>query len=298
MRSMRVLAPAVFGAIVASVYGCNAIMDLGRFGEATSASDAGDAATPRVPEAGPFDCLNLPNEPLDPAPVTLHLLITNATGTSESAQQIDGGSDLEQVVYEPSPGITLVGCAPLDPFCAKPVTPAEVTDDGGIVTFSLTGSFTGFFRGTSPSTVPFAFFPGQWLAGTTETQYFTSSLTPSDELLLNVSLGNVANLDAGSGLGEVFVIVYDCFDHGVPGVKFTFSRSGSDTVPFYIISGVPSITLAAVTDSEGVGGALNMPEGSLKATATLAATSQTLGSANMYIRAGELTYGWIRMRVH
>ncbi len=276
-------------------------MDLGRFSEAVSAVDAGDAAVTPAPGIdagpGPFDCLNQPNESLDPGAVTLSLVITNATGTTEDAHQIDGGSELDQVIYQPSPGVTMIGCAPLDPFCANPVTPPAVSDDGGLVTFSLTGAFTGFFHGTSPGVVPFTFFPGQWLTGVKEARYFTSSLTPSDEGLLNLSLGNSVNLDAGSGLGEVFIIIYDCVDHAVPGVKLTLSRSESDTLPFYLASGVPSTT-AGVTDAEGVGGALNMPEGSLKATATLAATGMTLGSVTVYVHGGELTYGWIRMRVH
>jgi hypothetical protein len=300
MRVRRSVAFVGLAAFV-SLMGCNLIMDLGRFSEAVSASDAGDAGgaptTGTDAAPGPFDCLNLPNETLDPGAVTLHLTITNVTGTTETAHQIDGGSDLDQVVYTPSPGVAMVGCAPLDPFCANPVTPSEVTDDAGVVTFSLTGAFGGFFHGTSTGVVPFSFFPGQWLTGVTEATDFSSSLTPSDEGLLNLSLGNAVNLDAGSGLGEVFMIVYDCFDHSVAGVKFDLSRSGSDTLPFYITSGVPSTT-AGVTDSEGVGGALNMPEGSLRATATFAATNLVLGSVTVYVHAGELTYGWIRMRVH
>jgi hypothetical protein len=114
---------------------------------------------------------------------------------------------------------------------------------------------------------------------------------------LNGALNNAVDLDAGAGLGEVFVIIHDCNDHRLTGVTLALSRTGPETLPFYIISGVPNTTVN-VTDSEGVGGAVNVPQGSLKITATSLATTTTVGTADVYIRPGELTYAWIRPRVH
>jgi hypothetical protein len=288
---------AFVSGVAGLVSGCEAIMDLGRFGEAISTGDSGPGASVDAAPAGPFDCLAQPSETVDPGAVTLHLLITNGTGTNQTAGSIDGGSDLDEVVYTPTPGVTVVPCLALDPGCANPVDPPAVTDDGGIVNFALTGNFVGFFHGTAPGIIPFTFVPGRWQTGLKEMTYGTADLTASDEQLLNAALGGTVDLDAGSGLGEAFVVVYDCFDHKVAGVKISLSRSVDSTLPFYIQSGVPSTT-AGVTDDEGVGGALNVPEGTLTATATFAATGATLGSVELYVRRGELTYGWIRMRVH
>jgi hypothetical protein len=295
---MRAFGTFAFLGLAVVVVGCNLVMNLGRFNEpATPDSGGGPGAGE---DAGPgtnFDCLKQPNEALDPSPVTLHLLVTNATTPATTAGAIDGGSDIVPVVYDPEPGVTFVSCLELDPLCAHPVTSPQTSDDAGFVTLSLTGSFSGFFRGTGPTVVPFTFAPGQWLTGAKEATYLTSALAPSDEQLLNGALGNAVDLDAGSGLGEVFIIIYDCDDHHVPGATIALSRTGPETLPFYIVSGLPSTTVQ-VTDSEGVGGAVNVPSGTVRATATYLATSTTLGSVDVYVRPGELTYGWIRMRVH
>lgn len=297
---MRAFAAFAFFGTAILVAGCNLVMNLGRFNEApvdaggpSPGDDGGDGGGGYGTN---FDCLSGPKEALDPGAVTLHLLVTNATSPAVTAGSIDGGSDIVPVSYAPLPGVTMLACLALDPGCANPVTSPQVSDDGGIVNLSLTGTFSGFFRGTGPSIVPFTFSPGQWLSGVKEATYLTSALAPSDEQLLNGALGNAVILDAGAGLGEVFIIIYDCDDHHVPGATISLNRTGANTLPFYIVSGVPSTTVQ-VTDSEGVGGAVNVPEGTVRATATYLPTSTTLGFVDVYVRPGELTYGWIRMRV-
>jgi hypothetical protein len=294
---MRAFAAFAFLTLGVAAVGCNLVMNLGRFNE--SPVDSGGATGPGDDSGagGAFECLKQPNETLDPSPVTLHLLVTNATTPATTAGAIDGGSDIMPVIYDPIAGVTFVSCLELDPLCAHPVTTPQTSDDAGFVNLSLTGSFSGFFRGTGPAIVPFTFSPGQWLTGLKEATYLTSALAPSDEQLLNGALGNAVELDASAGLGEVFIIIYDCNDHHVAGATISLSRSGPETLPFYIVSGLPSTTVQ-VTDSEGVGGAINVPSGTVRATATYLANSLTLGSVDVYVRPGELTYGWIRMRVH
>jgi hypothetical protein len=291
---MRAFPAFAFLGLAIVVVGCNLIMDLGRFtdddGGATSGVDAGGAT-------GPFACVNDPSEMLDPGVVTLHLALGNATGTNESAGDIDGGSDIVPVIYTPIPGVTVLACNALDPTCGKPVTPPQITDDAGLVTFALTGTFAGFFRATSPTIVPITFAPGQWLTGVKVATYETAALAPSDEAALNGVLNNAVDLDASSGLGEVFLTIYDCNDRHVPGATFTLNQMAENTLPFYLNKGVPS-TKVQVTDSEGVGGAVNVPHGTVHATATVLDASVTLGSIDVYVNAGELSYGWIRMRVH
>jgi hypothetical protein len=285
------------GAVAPLLLGCNALMDLGRFNEAVAHDGGGAASDTSVGLPDKLACLALPNETLDPGPVSLQILLANATQQTESPGTIDGGTDITDAVYTPFPGITMRACLALDPGCASPVTSPVVSDDAGAVNFTLPGTFNGFFRGEAPSVVSFTFFPGQWLTGAKSAQYATGALANTDEVLLNGALNNAVNLDAGSGLGEVFVSIRDCNDHRLAGVTLALSRTGPDTLPFYIISGVPSTT-TQVTDNGGVGGAVNVPEGSVKITATHLATSTTVGTADVYIRPGELTYAWIRPRVH
>jgi hypothetical protein len=288
---MRAFPAFAFLGLTVVVVGCNLIMDLGRFSEAAGAG-AG------VPDGGPFNCLGAAPEGLDPGAVTLHIALGNATGTNESAGDIDGGSDIVPVIYTPFPGVTVLACNALDPPCANPVGPAQTTDDAGLVTFTaLTGTFAGFFRATSPAIVPITFAPGQWLTGVKVATYETAALARSDEGSLNLVLNNAVDLDASSGLGEVFLTIYDCNDRHVAGATFTLNQMADNTLPFYLNNGVPS-TKVQVTDSEGVGGAVNVPHGTVHATATVLDASVTLGSIDVYVNAGELSYGWIRMRVH
>ena len=298
-------------AVVIVASGCNLIMDLGRFNETSAEQDGGgdsgasDTGVPDTgsadagPDADPrFACLALPGESLDPSQVTLELLVADATKTAQTPASVDGGTDLTYVVYTPRAGVSMSACLGFDPACANPVTTPALTNDAGSVSFTLSGNFVGFFHGTAPGIVPFSLFPGQWPTGEKHEQYGTSSLSVSDETLLNAALNNAVDLDAGSGLGEVFVIVYDCFEHRLAGATVALSKSAPNTLPFYVTSsGVPDTT-AQVTDNAGVGGAVNVPAGTVKVTATFLATSTTIGSIDVYVRPAELTYAWIRPRVH
>jgi hypothetical protein len=294
---MKVSSALAFLGLPILALGCNLIMDLGRFSEAVSTDGGGERPGDGgvVDDGGPFGCLLLPPETLDPSAVTVQVLVTNSTAPSETAGSIDGGSDLIDVVYTPYPGMAVVPCNILDPTCSMPLANSQVTDGGGVVTFSLTGTFNGLFYFTSPSTVPSLFFPGPLLAEDKSVQLFTAALTSEAEQALNSAINNAVILDASAGLGEVFLSVYDCNDHRLAGVTFSFNNPGTQQLPFYLISGIPN-TATELTDYDGVGGAVNVPSGSQKITATYVATSTTLGTTDVYVQGGALTIGYIRTR--
>ena len=75
------------------------------------------------------------------------------------------------------------------------------------------------------------------------------------------------------------------------------SVDAGSTVQYYLVGGLPT-TAATETDSLGGGGAVNVPVGPLTITATLAGTSQTLGSLKIYIAPGTESYAWLRVRTH
>jgi hypothetical protein len=294
------------GALGAAV-GCTAILDLGRFQEAaTTAGDTGapdtslatDAGVDTGPEDPRFACLKLPNQTLDTGQVSLQLAIANVTKQQVTPGSVDGGTDTNDVYFTGLPGVTMEACLGLDPACANPVNTPAQTDDGGIVNFTISANFTGFFRGTGDQLVPFNFFPGPWPAGVPSATYVTGALRVSDEVLLNSALNDAVDLDAGSGLGELFVVVFDCLDHHLAGATVSLNKSAPSTLPFYVTaSNVPDIQ-AQVTDKAGVGGAVNVPAGTVRATATYVATSTIIGTADVYVHPAELTYAWIRPRVH
>lgn len=293
---MRLRTSFTFLALAASALACNVILDLGRFTAApTDGGGAGTSDSGGIPSN--LACVTAPNETLNTVPVTLQLMVANTIATMETPGEIDGGTDLAYAVYTPQTGVSIESCHSFDPTCLSPVTSPQIVDDAGILSLTLSGNFVGFFSGTGPTTVPFTFWPGNWLSGTTSATYGTSALQYAQEEALNGALDNAVILDAGAGLGELFIVIYDCNDHYTSGATLTTSRTGSEQLPFYIISGVPN-TMAQVTDTAGVAGAINVPAGSVRATATDLATSTQIGSIDVYINAGALTLGWIRARTH
>jgi hypothetical protein len=294
---MRLRSSFTFLLLAAYAVACNAILDLGRFTEGPTDSGGGVTGSNDSGIPSNLACVTAPKESLAPGPVNLQLIIATTIGEMETPGQIDGGTDITYAAFTPQPGVTIEACQSLDPTCGSPVTTPQVVDDAGIADLTFSGNFVGFFRGTSPITVPFTFWPGNWLSGATSASYGTSALQYTQESALNVSLNNAVILDAGAGLGELFMVVFDCNDHRFSGATLAITGSGPDTLPFYVISNLPSTT-AEATDSFGVAGAVNVPHGPVRATATDLATGTTIGSIDVYINSGELTLGWIRPRTH
>jgi hypothetical protein len=264
-----------------------------------SGAGVGDAAPDTfVVPPGPWGCVSVPNESLDPnLEVTAKLQAFNAVDPSTASGAVDGGSDLNTVSATWLPGVSVVMCTLRDPGCTSGTKPV-LTDDGGSTTFHLTGDFSGFFSLTRSDLVPFSFYPGNLLAGATSTNLPTYGIDPLNFSVLAAAVTMAPlSFDQDGGLGHTFVNVYDCEDHQAPGVTLTYSNGGSETATFYMKDGLPN-TMAMQTDAYGIGGAVNMPIGNLTIKATLASNLMPVGSAVVLIRPGELTNAWIRVRTH
>jgi hypothetical protein len=251
-----------------------------------------------VVPSGPWGCVQLPNEQLDPSlEVTATLQVFSAVQPSYGAGQVDGGSDLNTVSATWFPGVSVTSCALLDPGCAHG-TPPVLTDDAGAATFHLTGAFSGFFSLSRSDLVPWSFYPGNLLAGATSTNLPTFGIDPTDFTILasQVTMAPPSFATDG-GVGHTFVSVYDCEDHQAPGVALTYSTAGAETAVFYMKNGLPS-TMATETDGFGIGGAINVPIGNLTVKATLVKGLMPVGSADVAIRPGALTHAFIRVRTH
>jgi hypothetical protein len=136
----------------------------------------------------------------------------------------------------------------------------QTTDDAGSSHFPLAGNFNGWFLVNRSDLLPYRFYPGPFPAGPpviTDPLAVVSQAGANDFV---AALGaNVAqSFDAGSGLGLVFISVYDCNDHLAPGVSFSISNPGPNNIVFYTAGGFPSTT-ATHTDRGGAGGFINVP---------------------------------------
>jgi hypothetical protein len=266
--------------------------------EASTKAGGSDSAV----DAGPWSCLNLPGERLDPnLHVDLSVLVINGLDSTTSAGAIDGGSDLDIVTGTWLPGVAVRTCALRDPNCTSP-SPVAITNEAGISNFQVTGDFAQFFDLRRSDLVPSTLYPGNLLAGQTTASLPVFLVTPGGLQALGASVSSQAtnpiSLDPNGGLGHVLVTIYDCQDHQASGVSLTFSNTDpTRTVQFYIQNSVPVAT-ASQTDFDGLGGASNLPAGAQTVHATIGSQEMPIGNATFEVHAGALTNAWIRVRSH
>jgi hypothetical protein len=302
-------ARTLLGAGVLAGAGCSTVMgiDADRYvGPAADAAGYGgqdaSAASPRdgggasLPAS--WGCLNGPHEELEP---TLHVDVTvvvmDAVQPSTSAGAVDGGSDLDTLSAGWLSGVAVRPCDLLDPACAH-AAQAVLTNDAGAAEFALTGDFAGFFDLRRPDLVPATLYPGHLLAGQTTASFPAYTIHPKDLRSLAGSAATTVDLDPDSGVGQAIVTIYDCQDHQASGISVAYEGLDAQAaVPFYFSGGLPN-TRATQTDSYGIAGAINVPVGTLMATATLASTATMVGSIAFDIRAGAVSFAWIRVRSH
>jgi hypothetical protein len=258
-------------------------------------------ATSTVPSPGdaatdPWACLDQPAQVTDTSPVAITFKAYDVINPITTAGSM-GGSDFTVLSFVPLPGIAIEGCNALDPSCASPVTSPVTSDDAGEATLTVPDNFNGYFTLTGAGYLPFDLFTGPLLADASTFAPPVSMITPVAAISLADAIGAAPDLDAGANVGAVFVAIYDCSDRYAAGVSFSISSTTAATVPFYIASGLPSAR-ATETDSSGTWGAVDVPVGSLKVTATLAATNQTLGTIDVFVHAGGSATAWIRARTH
>jgi hypothetical protein len=253
--------------------------------------DGGDEAA----TADPWGCLTGPREVLDPTQqVEVTLMVIDPTWPTVSAGGIDGGSDLDTLIGDWLPGVAVRPCALLDPDCRE-APEAGLTDDAGRAEFLLAGDFAGFFDLHRRDLVPATLYPGHLLTSQAVANLPVFDLTPMKFLDLTTSAGASVNLDADGGLGHALVTTYNCQDHQAAGVSIAYDNLGARGRPFYFSQGLPDLT-ATQTDGFGQAGALNVPVGTLRATATLVSTGTEVGSTSFDVRPGSLTSAWIRVR--
>jgi hypothetical protein len=270
-------------------------------GQSGDAGPKGDATVDGAPSpdgrgaevSGPWSCLTAPPEVLDPAlHVDVTLIVMDPIWPTNSAGENDGGPSLVTISGNWLPNVAVRPCGLLDPDCLD-APKAVITDDAGRAEFSLTGNFAGFFDLHRPDLVPATLYPGHLLAGQPVAILPSIDLTPTKFLSVAWSAGATVTLDGG--VGHVMIAVYDCQDHQAPGVSIAYDNLGSRGAPFYFTNGLPDLT-ASETDSFGLAGAVNVPAGTVKATATLVSTGTEVGSASFDVRPGSLTSAWIRVR--
>ena len=292
---------AVAAVAILGIVGCSAVLGIEPNRHVAAPADSG---APAPVDAGPdrWSCLSNPTQNINPSVVvSLQLLVMNASSPSTSAGSVDGGSDLVTVSGDYLSGVTVEACSGLDTACQDTTVQTGVTDDGGAANFLLHNDFNGFFNLERPDLVPARLYPGALVAGETPVSFPAYDISPADFTLLASTLGNVTpNLDPSVMTGHALVTVYDCQDHQAPDVSFTYSSPGNG-IPFYFNDTLPNL-MATHTDSYGLGGIINVPTGLMMVQAWIpgdgGAAMTQVGQVSFQIRAGAISFAWIRVRSH
>jgi hypothetical protein len=262
-------------------------------GDTADVTDAGAVSI----EAGPWSCLDLPPQVVDPnARVEVEIRALDALKPLTPGGAT-GGSDLTIIAGTPFPGVRVQACTVLDPSCTAPVTAAIMTDDAGFGHFTVQGDFAGFYELTRDDLLPTTLYPGQLVAGELKAETPAPLLGNTGVAALATAIGVPFIDDPDAGVGHLFINAFDCEDRHAPGVSFTISSHGPQTTSFYTKGGFPS-TSADRTDGLGAGGAVNVPIGLATVSAMQSDTKRPLGSISVVIRSRAATFAWIRMRAH
>jgi hypothetical protein len=150
--------------------------------------------------------------------------------------------------------VVVRACAQRDVNCTNPLTPDIPIDAEGWVDLPLYDGFDGFLEITGPEIVSTLFFYQEPLSTTSRLDVTPLGVVEKALLpMLTAAIGTPQD----PALGLVYLRAFDCKNDEALDVRYTIDKLG---VPFYFVAGLPSAA-PTETDSSGLGGFLNIPEG-------------------------------------
>lgn len=193
------------------------------------------------------------------------------------------------LTQQPMAGVQVELCRRADANCEVPQAAPTMSDDRGVARFEIQSvdpveGFTGFARFTRGDIMPGLYFFNPPLEGSSE--------VPPIELLKPAVVGALiqqigASLDNERGL--VLLSTFDCQDEPAPGVALTTDGPGERSEIFYSVDGLPQST-ASATDNSGYAGLINVTPGKLAITGRLKRDRRLVGTVNLIVRPGSITY--------
>jgi hypothetical protein len=150
--------------------------------------------------------------------------------------------------------VVVRACAQRDVNCTNPLTPDIPIDAEGWVDLPLYDGFDGFLEIRGPEIVSTLFFYQEPLSTTSRLDVAPLGVVEKTLLpMLTAAIGTQQD----PALGLVYLRAFDCKNDEALDVRYTIDKRG---VPFYFVAGLPSAARTE-TDSSGLGGFLNIPEG-------------------------------------
>ena len=178
-------------------------------------------------------------------------------------------------------GLSARACAKIDVNCGMPVAAPTGVEVDGAVHLDVPQGFDGYVELTSPETVPTMFFLNRELRrDSTE----ALNIIGRDALGALAARGNVA---LEPQLGHLLIRTFDCGGAPASGVQVSNNVGG---VAFAFIDGLP-IAGVDTTSAQGLAGFVNVPLGYAVLQGVLVEESRLLGTSNVVVREGWLSYG-------
>ena len=177
-------------------------------------------------------------------------------------------------------------CLPADPLCSTPIGTVSGLTPEGLLVIQVPAGFNGFLEVTADAHVPYVFYMRRPVVRD----------LVDDVPLFPIPVAGVTqiaalfNTEVVPELGLMTVAVVDCRWNRVPGATVSNNLGGRT---FYFIDGLPNAA-ASATDSQGVGGFVNVPIRVVEVSAQVAADGRLIGTRSLVPRAGWLTGVQIR----
>lgn len=182
---------------------------------------------------------------------------------------------------QPLTGITVALCAKLDVTCLDPQS-TFTSGSMGELDIVMRAGFDGYLKAEGQGLSPtLFFFPLLYESRDLGSLPMTN---PAFSAALFQQLGTAFTGDRG----VITFSVLNCARQPAAGVVLTSSTADLDTIPFYLVNGLPSRDVK-MTDTVGVGGFVNVPIGTMLLTATLAAEKRKLDLVSVVTRPGYLS---------
>jgi hypothetical protein len=280
-RTALLLGPAA----LLLTFGCSVLIEPDR---AQCSTD--DDCTSRGPEffgtvcnnsvcEDPWKCLDEPPAPTTPAHpyyVTVH-----AQSISNQRPVIDAE-------------VTM--CRKLDPGCTAPEAKTRTNENGDAV-LQINQGVTNPFISIKKS---IADNPDEdWVSA----YYFFNPAINSDMNVtvqmatqtLRNQLIFVLQVPQQPDRGLILINAINCQGTAAQGITFSADTADDETTPFYVVGGIPNVTLSS-TNTDGYGGFINIPAGkdangeAVTVTATIEQTQRQMNTNSFVVRPNTITY--------
>ena len=171
-------------------------------------------------------------------------------------------------------------CLPADPMCSTPISIVKGLTPNGLLVIQVPAGFNGFLEVLADGHVPVVFYMRRPVVRDTVDELPLSPIPTAGV----PQIAALFNAEVLPELGLIAALVVDCRWNSVAGATISNNLGGRT---FYFANGLPS-GAALATDSDGIGGFINVPIRPMELSGQLAADGRVIGTRTIVPRPGWL----------